>query len=334
MRFPFLNLWVLCLGFLASFHVASAAPGDAAQLVKDYRNGLVFVEGKTGQGSGFIVDYKAQKYLFTNAHVMAGVRAPQFKLLDLSPVRVGNAVAAVGHDVLALAVLAGGSALPCVESVDQETSIGDQVVVLGNAEGAGVVNLLQGSIVGIGPNLVEVNAPFVPGNSGSPIIHLRSGKVIGIATYMIVRRMGPQGESVRRFGYRLDSIQQWQPVDWNRFYAEADMVGKIEKTTAEFSALLEDFGKNGKATRSYTSPAIRSALEAFSVSLRNGVGRADGEQVAERLLSSLRAASARDVRDAKASIGYDYFKRQLETESRDREEITKFFDQALKKPRR
>jgi hypothetical protein len=311
-----------------------AAPGDAAQLVKDYRNGLVFVEGKTGQGSGFIVDYKAQKYLFTNAHVMAGVRIPQFKLLDLSPVRVGGAVAAVGHDVLALAVVSGGTALPCVDSVDKETSIGDAVVVLGNAEGAGVVNLLQGFLVGIGPNLVEVNAPFVPGNSGSPIIHLRSGKVIGIATYLIVKRGGPQGETVRRFGYRLDSIQQWQAVEWNRFYTEADTMEKMEKTTAEFGALLEDFGRNGRPTRAYNSPAIRSALEAFNSSLRPGGSRSEVDQVAERLLSSLRAASGRDVREAKTSIGYDFFKRQLETESREREEITKVFDQALKKQRR
>ena len=332
MRRVLFKLAVACLLFRATAAHSSAA-ADAAQLVKDYRDGLIFVEGKTGQGSGFIVEYKAQKYLFTNAHVMAGVRGPQFKLLDRSPVRVGAAVAAVAHDVLALSVVSGGTALPSAGSVDNETSIGDAVVVLGNAEGAGVVNLLQGTLVGVGPNLVEVTAPFVPGNSGSPIIHLNSGKVIGIATYLTIKRSGTSGEKVRRFGYRLDSIQQWQAVDWNRFYSEADALDKIEKTTAEFGALLEDFSRNGRPVRSYTSTSIRSAVDAFSSSLQ-GAGRADVQQAADRLLSSLKTASGRDVREAKAVIGYDFFKRQLETEARDREEITKVFDQALKRQRK
>jgi hypothetical protein len=313
------------------FPLEAVAPAD---LLKDYRDGLVFVEGTTGQGSGFVVNYRGQKYLFTNAHVMAGVRSPQFKLLDRSPVKVGAAVAAVAHDILALSIVEGGTAIPSVESVDKEASIGDPVVVLGNAEGAGVVNLLQGTIVGIGPNLVEVDAPFVPGNSGSPIIHLPTGKVLGIATYMMVKRIGPREERVRRFGYRLDSVQQWQTVDWRRFYAEADAVEKIEKTTAEFATLLEDFSKNGRPTRSYNSPGIRNAVDAFSGAIKSGTGKSDAEQIAERLLSALKLASSRDVREAKAMIGYDFFRRQLETEARDRDEITRVFDQALKRQKR
>ncbi len=332
MRFRLLVLIAYCTFQVAL--VCSAVEGATpAQLVKEYRDGLVFVEGKTGQGSGFIVDYKGQKFLFTNAHVMAGVRAPQFKLLDRSVLRVGGAVAAVAHDIVALGVLDGGRAIPCVESLEKEVSIGDPVVVLGNAEGAGVVNLLQGSLIGVGPNLVEVDAPFVPGNSGSPIIHVRSGKVIGIATYMTIRRSAGSEERVRRFGYRLDSVQQWQPVDWGRFYSEADRMGKMEKTTAEFETLLQDFSKNGKPTRSYETPAIRGALEGFATSAREASSKADAQQVTERLLASLRSASGRDVREAKAAVGYDFFKRQLETEAREREEITKIFDQALKRQR-
>jgi hypothetical protein len=158
--------------------------------------------------------------------------------------------------------------------------------------------------------------------------------VIGIATYMLVKKIGPREERVRRFGYRLDSVQQWQAVDWRRFYAEADAVDKIEKTTAELASLLEDFSKNGRPTRNYNSPGIRNAIDAFSGAIKSGVGKSDADQIAERLLSALKTVSIRDVREAKASIGYDFFRRQLETESRDRDEITKVFDQALKRQRR
>jgi hypothetical protein len=333
MEFPLLN--ALVLAALIVFASPLATPGATpAELVRDYREGLIFVEGTRGQGSGFIIEQKGQKYLFTNAHVMAGVRGPSFNLLDRTPIRVGTAQAAVGHDLVALSVISGGTALPSVESVDQEAALGDAVVVLGNAEGAGVVNLLQGSIVGIGPTLIEVDAPFVPGNSGSPIIQMRTGKVLGIATYMTVRRVGGREERVRRFGYRLDSVQQWQNVNWKRFYAEADAVDQIEKTTAEFIALLDDISKNGRPTRVYSAPSIRSAVESFANSLKQGLGRADAANYAERFLTTLRTASIRDVREAQASVGYDFFKRRLETEAREREEVTNVFEQAAKRPRR
>ena len=76
-----------------------------------------------------------------------------------------------------------------MDHVDENASIDDDVVVLGNAEGGGVINTIKGKIVGVGPNLVEVDAAFVPGNSGSPIIHLKTGKVIGVATYLIIAQI-------------------------------------------------------------------------------------------------------------------------------------------------
>ena len=109
---------------------------------------------------------------------------------------------------------------------------------------------------------------------------------------------------------------------------------KIEKTTAEFGMLLEDFNKNGKPTRTYSSPAIRNAVDAFASTIRAASGKSDAEQGVDRLLSSLRSASGRDVREAKVTVGYDFFRRQLENELRDREEITKIFDQAIKRQKR
>jgi len=308
--------------------------GSAVLMVKEYKSGLAFVQGKTGQGSGFITILKGQKYLLSNAHVVAGVRPPRFTLLDRTPVGVGSASAAVGHDIVAVTVVSGGTPIPAMESVENESNIGDAVVVLGNAEGAGVVNLLEGRIVGIGPNLVEVDAPFVPGNSGSPIIHIRSGKVIGIATYLTMRRSVTGGQSVRRFGYRLDSIQKWQAIDWNRFYAEADAMTKIEKTSEELSSLLSDLVKAGRPTKSYTSAPIRGALDSFEKAKRPGMQRSDVERATENLLTTLRSASVKDVREAAQRVGYDFFRRQLEEEEKGRDEIFKVLDQAVKAQRK
>ncbi len=322
-----LSLLAVCFGLA---EVRAAEPGNAASLVRDYRGGLVFVEGKAGQGSGFIAEVKGRKFLFSNAHVLAGIRGPAFKLLDRTPVQVGASSVAVGHDLVALSVIAGGKPLPAMDALDQTVSIGDPVVVLGNAEGAGVVNLLQGKVVGIGPNLVEVDAPFVPGNSGSPIIHVRTGKVIGVATYLLVKKVGPQREEIRRFGFRLDSVQKWQPIEWNRFYAEADAMEKIEKLTGDLVSVLNDLSRHGRPTRTSEAPVIRSALDNFNKTVSQRQNSRDTDRAVTSLLSALRFASQGDVRDARARFTYDFFQQQLGKEEREREELAKVFDQALK----
>lgn len=316
---------------LAFFGTASAAEqGKTAALVRDYSSGLVFFEGKAGKGSGFITEIKGRNYLITNAHVLAGIKGATFMLLDHTAVQVGPATAAVGHDLIAITVLGGGTPIPLAASVSKEVEIGDTVVVLGNAEGAGVVNLLEGKIIGIGPNLVEVDAPFMPGNSGSPIIHVQSGKVIGVATYAMVKRIGPRQEKIRRFGFRLDSVPQWQTIDWKRFYGEADEMERLKKTTADLVALLNDLGKHGRPTHTYDSAVVRGSLDGFYANrnLRPGSRYAAGS--GQSLPTLLHLASRNELANAKARCAYDFFRRQLEEEERNREEILGIFDKMVK----
>jgi S1-C subfamily serine protease len=192
----------------------------AAALVREVRNGLVVVEGKSSNASGFIAEFKGRKFLVTNAHVLAGTKDAHLKLLDNQPLKLGAAMLAVGHDLLMVTVLEGGTGIPTAEFVATEAKTGDAVVVPGNPGGTGVVNPLLGDIAGIGPERVEVSAPFEPGSSGSPIIHLNAGKVIGVATYLRIRSpsssewgISSLGE-VRRFGFRLDSVKKWEAVDF------------------------------------------------------------------------------------------------------------------------
>ena len=61
--------------------------------------------------------------------------------------------------------------LACSNRVNENLLVGDDVLVLGNAKGRGGHQSHQrASWWASGPNLVEVDAPFQPGNSGSPII--------------------------------------------------------------------------------------------------------------------------------------------------------------------
>jgi hypothetical protein len=320
---------------------ASTAPGavsaatSAAELVKTYRNSLVFVSSENGAGSGFLATYANGNFLFTNAHVAAGVKGASFKTLDGDPVKLGNASVAVGHDIFLTQATCAGKPLEIMQGVDKEASIGDEVVVLGNAEGAGVIKTILGKIVGIGANLVEVDAPFVPGNSGSPIVHLKTGKVIAIATYHTVKKVDPTTSKVlatpevRRFGYRLDSVKSWQPVNWAAFAAQAAEMEKIEKLTADLVNFLNDVVKNHHITPSlHTNPAIKNPLDAYQAQLHSHMNSKDIAAAGRNLISYLKSACHSDIIAAQPTITYDFFQRQLVDEQRDRAALADVFDKA------
>jgi hypothetical protein len=305
----------------------------AAQLLQDYRNNLVLIEGKTGKASGFIADIKGRKYLVSNAHVLANIKTPRYKLLDNSPLKLGPAMVAIGHDIIMVNVIEGGKGIPTVPFGVAEARFGDGVVVPGNAGGESVVNPLYGEVVGIGADRIEFSAPIEPGSSGSPIIHVRSGKVVGVATYLKIKPSlslsdtnGSSDLNVRRFGYRLDTVQRWEVVDWTRFYAEADEVRKIENTSEELETAFWDVGSasSSKQTRHlYDSRAISSAIDQYYLVLNQSPGEA--KDAAGSLLAALRAVSQSDVA-APRRFTYDFFRRRFEQEQAKRKEIITTLD--------
>jgi len=309
----------------------------SAEIAQQHRNGLVIVEGKEGMGSGFVCQMDHAQWLITNAHVMAGNPGVKITSLNGTALQTGPAGVAVGRDIFRLTLpnsQSGGFEL--LDDVDSHVKIGDDIAVLGNSEGAGVVRALRGRVVGVGPQLVEVDAPFVPGNSGSPIVHLATGKVIGIATYLIEKKVSSDGSgavsnNIRRFGYRLDGKLGWQPVNWTAFSAQANSVEGIQSLSKEFIKLFNN-AHNHTALESgdYQNPAIRRALESFgAVAGNRHVSNADLDEAARRFLADLRLATQSDIASFDSQNSYDYFQREVQDESRLRNELYKALTDAM-----
>ena len=296
---------------------------------------LVFVEGGQGNGSGFVCSLYGKRTLLTNQHVIEGNPSVRFTNLNQAQVTTGAARAATGHDIIAYDVPDFVPALEPILDFSQSVLVGDDVVVLGNTEGARVIKPLEGRVVGIGPNLVEISNEFLPGNSGSPIIHLKTGKVIGIATYALIRKVnsltGETQPSVRRFGYRLDTVQAWQPVDWRIYQAEAAARKKI----AEFSAAMIDFLLDMRSGRfdpaRHTDGRLKRALAELDGVNRSGTVRVDRMRMVHNFIRELRNVSQRDVQDLKPRLFYDYFKRELDDEAKFRAELHQGLGEALQR---
>lgn len=310
---------------------------EASQVMKKHSASLVFVSGTVGAGSGFIGQLRGTTFLFTNAHVAAGVKGAGFKTLEGAQVQLGTPAIAVGHDIFLTTLAPGKPAIEIMIGVDQNAAVGDGVVVLGNAEGGGVINTITGKIVGIGPDRVEVDAPFQPGNSGSPIIHLKSGKVIGVATYLTIKKYDAATKEVlanpvvRRFGYRLDSVKKWEPVAWPAFYAQAGQMEKIEQLTADLEKFLIDIAKDSRVSLGvHNNPAIKSRIDQWQASKKGrSLSSKDMAQINLNFVAFIKSACRSDTTAAQSQMTYDYFQRQLTGEQQIRGEMAEIFQKII-----
>jgi len=171
----------------------------------------IIVAGKK-TGTGFILREGSRCWLYTNAHVVDGVATASVRATLISNVilSLGTCQRAQGLDLVRFA-LAGP--MPAFVPECNVPDIGETITILGNSDGRGVVTEIRGRILGVGPQQIEVDAPFVIGNSGSPVLN-RAGRVVGVASYLRNCRdssdwskANTRYNGVRRFALRLSGLR-------------------------------------------------------------------------------------------------------------------------------
>jgi hypothetical protein len=269
---------------------------------------MVIVEGDAGRGSAFVVKMEGKTYLVTNSHVGRGNQHVKFKDLHNKEITTGPLQIADMVDAVRAEVAATDNVLELEPEIEKSVKIGDEVIVAGNSEGEGVVREIPGKVVGIGPDRVEVDAGFVPGNSGSPILLKATGKVIGVATYMKVPGFGRNGwkspislNETRRFGYRLDSVAKWITPSTPEHLARegqqlADMEGLGSTVMALLSSNAATVTRLGSSSflfrllsaRSPTLGALASAIDDFAARHTAATTEADKAKNAEAFFDQLK----------------------------------------------
>jgi len=235
-------------------------PLPAAQM-----NALVIIEGDQGRGSGFVAKIHDKFFVVTNLHVLSG--QSNFTITGMDGTKfatTGQLFGSTEADIAILSIPEPKFYLELLDEVNLNTQLGDLVTVPGNALGAGVATQINGRIVGFGPEMVEVDAKFVKGNSGSPIIHRPTGKVAGIATVVLVHRLEDlvvtrPTSGDRWFGYRLDQATHWELLDWQKFKEQGLALRKIEDTTAALIALIRGL----RTGISFDDLQVKSAYSTF-----------------------------------------------------------------------
>ncbi len=177
------------------------------EIIQKVKPSVVFVQTKTGNGSGFIID--SIGHILTNAHVVRGHNYATVKLTD------GNNYPAtvIGRDEMVdLAILKINKInLPYLILGNSEENIlkqGDDVFTFGFPFGIeGDVSFKDGTLSRRLGDYLEISAEIHPGNSGGPLIN-RLGEVIGVNTFGI----GRGNSGVIKFAIPVNTAKNYIPA--------------------------------------------------------------------------------------------------------------------------
>ena len=248
-----------------------------------YQSALVIVKAGGSTGSGFVYEKEGKQYIITNQHVIQGSAKMAFTTLKGLKLKPTSIEVANSGDMVRIGI-ESSSLITAIKAEDGIPTSGDHVLVMGNSDGAGVVTELQGRVLAVGPDEVEVDAAFVSGNSGSPLF-TTNFNVIGIATYVKKEKKedwinkDTRFNEVRRFATRIGPDTKWKPVSLKTFVAQGKVLNDYDLFLDDLLTCMRNIvprgGRWGYIKGSYLSEiALKNYTQnKYATSMKNLYGR-------------------------------------------------------------
>lgn len=223
---------------------APATPPKAS--FKAVRSALVLVQSGQMSGSGFIVTIDGKLYVLTNAHVLDNVQSVSLRNLTGDKLKYTKIEFANNQDLVRIHLSPSEVKVQPLTFADDTPTVGETVVVHGNSQGSDVITELTGRVLGVGPSKIEVDAEFVQGNSGSPILNA-DGKVLAVATYVTQTSKdldwvanNTRFAEPRRFGIIPQDVK-WVSIDGRKLRPQLTLLSDVEALVTDLALLLENW---------------------------------------------------------------------------------------------
>lgn len=292
----------------------AVTPAPTVKLTEEQARAVVLIKGDMGQGTGFLIKTPEGSFVATNIHVIAN--NPHFKITTSAgvPVIMTGVKCAADRDLALLAIKDENyNYLETAADVSQIAAPGDEVITPGNSQGGEVMLNTAGKVLGLGPQRIEISNPVYHGNSGGPIFHAKSGKVVGVVTWgqkvettnAIDKASHANKNSaigtMRYYGYRLDTVSSWIPIDWRRLNIEVAFIDQFNHRSRSLDTYLNVRGNVPAERNDDDDPRAYLDDEVIMKAHQDYVQRAAGADVSQRreaakgLLFALQGAADADM---------------------------------------
>lgn len=234
-------------------------PSRSVHLPKDLNRSVCTISNDSGGGTGFIGIFRDKPVVVTNQHVIVGQKNLKIRNLDGVQLQItGGALASEADIAMLLLKDLPKGVVPFTLSNDvlSNVSVGDDILIVGNALAGNVLTSSEGKIKALGPIRIEHTAPTFRGNSGSPIYHIKSGTVIGLDTEStrdnIKGHWADQSsaqkdgatikeDGVRLFGQRWDTEKRWNKIDWKNLSDTSARIQKLRSMGSDSLYAVDSF---------------------------------------------------------------------------------------------
>jgi hypothetical protein len=217
--------------------MSNAIEDSSGGVVTAVSNSVLIIEGDKSVGTGFMAKVDDKIYFYTAAHVLSGNSKLTVKNASGKQfTKFGTFEYAEGADMVRMAVLEGVDEYLEIVPSGVDFQLQTEIAALGNGGGTGVVAMEKGRIMGTSGDSVEVDAGIIKGNSGGPVVHLHSGKVVGLVTHLTAEQKdiwseGTRQGEVRRFACRMNKKWEWKPLRIGSFLNEAKALDEYDELT-------------------------------------------------------------------------------------------------------
>ncbi len=219
---------------------------DSISMTLEEKSGLVKITNNiTGAASGFLTVYNKVPIVVSNLHVFGDIKDFQIYTMTGDTIPYGKLFVAEDHDIAIIPIKVipeGCKPFELADKINTFVKTGDDVIVCGNSKGGGSMLETLGTILAVGPNVVETDCPFYRGNSGSPIFHFKTKKVVGVASHIkseVTANIFDEASrkdsksaiksDFRYFGYRFDTIKKWNQISAEELIEQVELLKKSEK---------------------------------------------------------------------------------------------------------
>ena len=236
-----------------------------------------------GIGTGFVCEMSGKKYFVTNKHVVNQRDRIQAMFIDGTRITFGLDSPIEVADNRDLVRFAINTELPCLSISPDVPKIGDAIEFYGNAGGGGVVTMTAGKILAVGMERIEIDSPIQGGNSGSPLVLVNSGAVIGVTTISYFNRLGgdpskvgtrydPNVKLTREFAVRFLDVK-WKSMTYGAFLKAVN----VYKDYSKFYAWMEEIclAKNQALVFEYKLPDLQFYGQTRLNNLMKKIARCD-----------------------------------------------------------